>query len=209
MRAKDSPRRAAAQCAQCGAPVPVLVVTRRAHGLRLCPAHRVTRPPRPPSLAERFWGKVTKNGPVSPFAPALGACWLWTGSLTARGYGNLGVGEHTEYAHAVALYLTYGRWPEYEVSHLCHIHACVNPAHLVDEDHTANMQRTRDSGRYTPPPPRRGERNPNSRLSRSDVDAVRALSAAGVAHTTLAVRFGLSQTHISRIVHGKSWGHTD
>jgi HNH endonuclease len=38
-----------------------------------------------------------------------------------------------------------------EVSHLCHVRLCVNPAHLVAESHAANMERNR--GRLRRPRP--------------------------------------------------------
>jgi Zinc-binding loop region of homing endonuclease len=207
MRRDGIPRPGTVPCAVCGALVRTLLVARRAHGVARCVAHRTTPVFRPLTLGARFWSRVDRNGPPSPFAPELGPCWLWTAGKTAAGYGNIGVGESAELAHAVALYLTSGRWPEQEVSHLCHVRACVNPAHLIDESHTANMRRTRAYGRYSPPPHYTGARNPNSTLTQDDVDTLRGLSDTGVPHTRLAERYGISQNHVSRIVHRQSWGH--
>jgi hypothetical protein len=64
-------------------------------------------------------------------------CWLWTGSLTPQGYGNLGIGypsegtHRTEVAHRVAWSLLVGPIPPgCHVHHRCAVRRCVNPDHL-------------------------------------------------------------------------------
>lgn len=52
-----------------------------------------------------------------------------------------------------------------------------------------------------------GERQGNSRLSRSDVEAIRRRRANGEKGIMLAREFGVSPTHISRIVHRWFWRH--
>lgn len=47
-----------------------------------------------------------------------------------------------------------------------------------------------------------GERNPNAKLTDADVVAIRSAVAAGELQRVVAKRFGVGQTHVSRIVRG-------
>lgn len=66
---------------------------------------------------ERFWAKVRKTAD----------CWIWTGSISNRGYGRLG----KDYAHRLSVQFA-GRLipPKMHVDHVCCNQLCVNPAHL-------------------------------------------------------------------------------
>ena len=81
------------------------------------------------SLAERFWSKVNKNGPVHPI---LGTpCWLWLGKLDKDGYGTFHIARVNgrpirAKAHNVLASSPEGLVPD----HLCQNKACVNPEHL-------------------------------------------------------------------------------
>jgi hypothetical protein len=64
------------------------------------------------TLAERFWAKVRKDGPV--LKPELGPCWIWVGGHASSGYGVIGLGsraEGTTTTQRVAFFLAEGRWP--------------------------------------------------------------------------------------------------
>jgi hypothetical protein len=88
--------------------------------------------------------KIDMDGPVPP-DPSLGPCWLWSGSVTEKGYGLFRVdGDTLALAHRWVWEHCNGEIPdEYQVDHLCHewdvcalagfdcIHRlCVNPGHL-------------------------------------------------------------------------------
>lgn len=84
------------------------------------------------TLAERFWPKVDKAGPVHP---TLGTpCWLWTGAKTRDGYGYVWSGSRESghvRAYRAAYEMIVGPIPVGRViDHLCRVRACVNPAHL-------------------------------------------------------------------------------
>lgn len=69
------------------------------------------------TLADRFWPKVNKSGPVPDLCPELGACWDWTASRNkTSGYGVIWSGEKTSapmlYAHRVAYELEVGDIPD-------------------------------------------------------------------------------------------------
>jgi hypothetical protein len=93
---------------------------------------------RPIELGEgaeaRFWAKVDKSG----------ECWLWTGALTAAGYGSFWTGGAKVFAlaHRVAVLLTTGELPLHlEVDHLCRVRRCVRPDHLELVKHQTNVLR--------------------------------------------------------------------
>ena len=86
------------------------------------------------TLADRFWGRVTR-GPRS-------ACWLWTGGIGRDGYGKIhDAADRTLAAHRVAWELFHFPIPEgYLVIHACDTPRCVNPGHLLLGTHAANMR---------------------------------------------------------------------
>ena len=77
-------------------------------------------------LADRFWERVQKTD----------SCWLWTAGKTTAGYGKIQVGSgggvgREQYVHRLSYEFTNGPIPPgMTIDHICHVHACVNPAHL-------------------------------------------------------------------------------
>lgn len=89
--------------------------------------------PKPLDPASRFWPKVDKSGD----------CWLWTGSLDHRGYGQfyLRSGAAPAKAHRFAYELLVGPIPEgMSIDHRCHNPTCVNPEHLRPATHKQNLE---------------------------------------------------------------------
>lgn len=166
----------------------------------------------PPTLAERFWAKVDKNGPVPGHRPDLGPCWVWTARLSG-GYGHLWEGKRSqgtgrmEGAHRVAWRLAQGPIPEgMYVLHHCDNPACVRVVHLFLGTLRDNNGDRHAKGR-TVIPDNRGERHGLARLRESDVVAIRAERAAGVTQDALAHRYGVSRTAVAHVVHGRTWAH--
>jgi hypothetical protein len=68
-----------------------------------------------------FWERVEKTE----------TCWLWKGSCTSEGYGQIQMGRRFKLAHRYAYELLCGPIPDGKVlDHLCRVTACVNPDHL-------------------------------------------------------------------------------
>lgn len=125
---------------------------------RWCSRKCATRA-RPPfetmPLAERFWPKVDKNGPVAPHRPELGPCWMWTGGTDKKGYGRISIGRRSSggmvVAHRVAFLLEHGRWPEPCALHHCDNPSCVRPEHLFEGTKSDNMRDCARKGRLVLP----------------------------------------------------------
>lgn len=160
------------------------------------------------TLAERFWPKVDRNGPVPIHAPELGPCWLWTGYRLPWGYGQIGegpAGGRHLYAHRVAWELTYGPIPDGVLAlHRCDNPPCVNPNHLflgTNRDNTADMDNKARRGDHHPV----GSLNGRAVLTPETAREVRRLHAMGASYGRLAVSFGVGKSTISRVIHGESW----
>ena len=167
---------------------------------------RYAQNPRPaksrPTLEDRFWSRVNKDGPVHD---RLGTrCWDWMGSRHSFGYGFIGVGDHkTDVTHRVSWRLVYGSPPEgLVVRHRCDRPICVNPAHLELGTHADNSQDRVERGRLII-----GEQHPSARLSDDDVREIRARRAAGEPRRSVAERFGVTTQHITDITRRKERKH--
>jgi hypothetical protein len=150
-------------------------------------------------LAERFWEKVDKNGPI-PSAKAVRihpdiegqCCWEWTAS-TAHGYGLIGDAGKTVGVHIVSVYLLTGQWPTKEICHKCDNTKCVRPSHLFEGTHQENM---RDSivkyGHHA------------AKLTEKDVREIRMLNVR-YSQRALARQYNVSQFQIWSVVNRKTW----
>ncbi len=115
-----------------------------------------------------------------------------------------------ELAHRVSWRLAYGEIPAGLVlCHKCDNPSCVNPAHLfagTQRDNINDMLAKRRSSKGKSFEKRRGENHGMAKLTRAQVDEIRALYAAGgVLHRELAVRFGVDRSTIGLITRGEHW----
>lgn len=172
--------------------------------------HDSTIPADDNPMTARFWRKVDRNGPACDFA--AGPCWLWTGSHTTAGYGNLNLGGHPAqygYAHRVSWALANGRDVPagMQVAHLCGNRGCVNPDHLEAVTQSENERHKHAHGRANYA---YGERAGWTKLKDAEVREIRALyvrGRRGAGYKKLAVRFGVGETTIKNIVNGRAWRH--
>ena len=172
------------------------------------------------SLAERFWEKVDKNGPVPEHRPQLGQCAVWTASLSDNGYGQLWfpLKRRPERAHRVGFFLVHGRLPTPDTLHLCDYRPCVKawadergPAHVIEGSRQSNVSDMMAKGRHWAQQHPgeallRGEAHGRAKLTQAQVDDLRIRYAAGAASLSdLAAEFDVTKQAIHRIVTGKTW----
>ena len=166
--------------------------------------------PRPRSIADRFWEKVNKDGPVQPHCPELGQCWVWTGHLN-HGYGRLQEGGHRGRGIPVthiSWEMQYSPIPEgVLVLHRCDNPPCVRPTHLFLGTGLDNSRDMVAKGRVSRAP---GESNPMARYSETTVLAIRdRFAQGGITQRAVAKEFGIDHRYVNDILHRKSWSHLD
>lgn len=149
------------------------------------------------SDARRFWAKV--------HIPDLFSCWEWQAARTPCGYGVFQMRGTLVYAHRFSYTLSFGRIPYgLDVCHHCDNPKCVNPSHLfVGTAHDnlvdcVSKQRTH---------PRRGEESGRSRVTTSQVIAIREMRSSGRTWREIANSFGIGESTARAIVSRISWNH--
>lgn len=155
------------------------------------------------AVADRFWEKVDKRGPVPRHDPSLGHCWVWTAS-TSRGYGQIYLDGSPQKAHRVSLMLAGFDPSGFEVRHRCDNPPCVRPSHLLRGTHAENMD---DASKRGLMPGHPGELHPDARLSESDIINIREAVASGETRRSVARRYQIDESHISKIARGLKWSH--
>jgi hypothetical protein len=164
------------------------------------------------SLAERFWSKVDKDGPIVRLE--LGPCWIWMASRMPKGYGHIrleGRGSAMGYSHRVSWEMANGTIPDgLFVLHRCDNPPCVNPEHLfvgtLQENHADMMAK----GRHRHGLKKlhaRGTWRPSAKLSEDCVRSLRfAMAMSGCSQRRAARSLGVVQQTISRALSGVCWG---
>ena len=136
----------------------------------------------------------------------MSGCFIWLGSTTSGGYGNLTRYNKSFYAHRCAYEATHGDGAAdgLLVRHWCDNPPCVSPVHLLLGSHLNNhwdcVQRGR--ARYSS-----GAKVPTAKLDESKVLAIRTRAAAGEQVADLAREFGVKWDTINYVVHGVFWRH--
>lgn len=159
-------------------------------------------------VAERFWEKVSKDGPVPAHRPELGPCWIWTGGINHQrgGYGMFALRKGViRRSHRIAWELANGPvsgglW----VLHRCDNPPCVRPGHLflgTPKDNSADMEAKR-RGNHP-----QGSKRPQARLSEADALAIRAARAQGATGAELARQYGVHRSSIYHICQRDYWRH--
>lgn len=162
-------------------------------------------PTEEPNVAEiarslpRFWANVDRRGDDE--------CWLWKGWKNIKGYGGIKIGGEPFQAHRFMLTLlsdTPGIPPiGLFALHSCDNPSCVNPAHLrwgTPQDNARDAVLRGRCCRWAGK--RRGDQNPNARLTR---DMVADIRRSGRSVSSLAAEYGLSYSAMWAVCRGVSW----
>lgn len=152
----------------------------------------------------RFWAKVERGEEDD--------CWEWVGSKSGPGYGTMGIpkdetGYRTGLAHRLSFMLAHGLEAIEDgmfVCHHCDNPSCVNPKHLFLGTNGDNVRDLVSKGRHRP---RRGETNPQAKLTGDQVRQIRSLFEEGVSKSELSRTFNVSHMHIRNILDRKKWNH--
>lgn len=163
--------------------------------LRFIQGHFATTP-----IEDRFWPRVDKRGPDE--------CWLWLGSVNAKGYGRLGRRDSADrYAHRISYRIHFGSIPDgLIVMHRCDTPGCVNPNHLFLGTYSDNVQDMIAKGRQNLDRVR-GDASKAAKLSEADVVRIRQRLANGASAIHLAREYSVNRETIRCIKNRTSWAH--
>jgi hypothetical protein len=143
----------------------------------------------------RFWSRIEKSKNHD-------ACWIWIGSCTSRGYGQICINGKMFSAHRVSWMVHFGKIPDgLHVLHHCDNKKCVNPDHLFLGTNDDNIRDKINKGRQS-----RGTKVGNSKLNDKQVKEIRNLIKEGHEQREIASLYGVSQATINYIHVGKLWG---
>lgn len=133
-------------------------------------------------------------------------CWLWIGSRTSSGYGNIRIGDRNTYAHRLAYEAANGTGSAAGsvIRHKCDTPCCCNPDHLVSGTHKDNSRDAWSRGRMRPT---FGERSGRAVLSDADVVAARDLARSGHPLNFIANKYSASRNTIEAAIRGQTWKH--
>lgn len=132
-------------------------------------------------------------------------CWNWTQVKIHFGYGMIrdGGGGNQIPAHRLSYRLFIGDIPHNRyVCHKCDNPRCVNPHHLFIGTAKENMADCAAKGRTRHA---RGEKVNTAKLSRSEVENIRAQYRGGRSQRSLAKAFGVSKGNIWFITSMRTW----
>ena len=133
-------------------------------------------------------------------------CWEFDGPRNQDGYGRVRYLGRKTMVHRLAHEAWVGPIPDgLFIRHKCDNPPCVNPEHLETGTNAQNVQDKMDRGRFTP---KVGSVHGMSKLTESDVLAIRAeYAAGGITHKQLGIRYGVCEASVQHITKRRTWRH--
>jgi len=129
-----------------------------------------------------------------------GGCWVWMGTTTVRGYGQIEHKTKKLYAHRASYEAFVGEIPQgMYVCHTCDNVSCVNPNHLFLGTQKQNLQDMVRKGRST-----RGEKNPGAKLTEEQVNQILTMEGTS---SFISKIFNVSSSSISAIKRKERWSY--
>lgn len=184
---------------------------------RLCSVKSCDSPAHTKGLCRMHYARLWKNGALE-LSPPMSlsekliqgrridekGCWIWTGGLTAGGYGRMfadGKDRRSQAVHRVAFSEFCGEIPKgMAVCHKCDVRNCFNPEHLFLGTNLDNMRDAAAKGRLP-----RGERHSAAKLTSDQVIEIREAVRNGASRCSVAKQYECSVSNIINIVEGKTW----
>ena len=159
---------------------------------RVCCSHSCAikfRPKKDPR--EKFYDLISPE-------PNSG-CWLWLGTTTYQGYGQLRIRGASVRAHRFAFELYHGSIPDgLFVLHKCDVPCCVNPDHLYLGTPADNARDAVKRNRT-----RRGILARSARLTEAEVREIRKIV---VPVKIIAAKYDVTENTIRAIKTRQTWG---
>lgn len=119
-------------------------------------------------------------------------CWIWTGATGGRGYGRVKYADRAEFAHRAAYIEAGGNFAAGNiVRHMCGVHYCVRPGHLVAGTSKENAE---DTSRMF-----RCKRSSSLQV----VLGIRQDYAAGMSLSDLSEKYGMAHGSIVQVASGR------
>jgi Autographiviridae endonuclease len=129
-------------------------------------------------------------------------CWLWIGSVSHGGYGQLSVNGKKRKVHRLSYEISVGKIPKgMLVCHKCDVPCCINPEHLFVGTQQDNMDDMITKGRDRH---QKGILQANSKLTEEEVNEIRLSRNS---YRALAAEYNISRASIYYIKNGLSWRH--
>lgn len=140
---------------------------------------------------DRLWPKIDKRGPDE--------CWPWLGYRDKNGYGRVFNRHGSKLPTRLVVELVLCEpLPEWLfVLHHCDNPPCCNPAHLFLGNDAANTADKMAKGRHC-----RHDKRPLAKLT---IEKAREIRAATGTLRELAIAFGVGQTVVWSVRHGRAW----
>lgn len=127
-------------------------------------------------------------------------CWLWLGTESAHGYGQIRINGKWMLAHRLSHEIHKGSIPEgASVLHHCDNRLCVNPDHIYPGSAADNVRDMVSRQRN-----RRGSDHGHAKMTESNA---REILASTLSNEELGQRFGVSRTAVYHVRIGKTWKH--
>jgi len=134
----------------------------------------------------------------------VNGCHLWSGQHNGLGYGQLSIRRKNVLIHRVVFEVCNGEIPEgLVIRHTCDTPSCICPSHLISGTHADNARDRVERGQQV-----NGERHGRSKLTVSDVVAIRQLVKSGRhSQQDIAATFGVSRATVYKIANRLKWKH--
>ena len=132
-------------------------------------------------------------------------CFVWTGGKSGNGYGYCipNNGQKSKRVHRLVAEVFLGTiQSDHVVCHKCDNPLCLNPEHLFYGTTTENNQDRAKKGRNRN---QTGLNNNMNKLTEENVLEIKAMLLQNISQQTIADKFNVTQTLVSRIKLGKLW----